>query len=235
MCGEKPLKRSLNALPIGSPPRVRGKASKSSVTPSSKRITPACAGKRRGFPRGLCAFQDHPRVCGEKKEIALHNNAKEGSPPRVRGKGNDLADCDGFVRITPACAGEGSGRPGRRATCRDHPRVCGEKTKKGDLTCRLIGSPPRVRGKVAGNGRSVEDERITPACAGKSHLRLGGRQAGEGHPRVCGEKIQDTPKHVGVTGSPPRVRGKGARSFMTRQRNRITPACAGKRTLWRAS
>ena len=66
VCGEKFRARLCLSIFRGSPPRVRGKAFPSMCAPSTFRITPACAGKRR-FCCRLCRFvQDHPRVCGEK-------------------------------------------------------------------------------------------------------------------------------------------------------------------------
>jgi hypothetical protein len=48
----------------------------------------------------------------------------------VRGKvKSTLAPLDA-VRIIPACAGKSSGRASRKIMPKDHPRVCGEKTKK---------------------------------------------------------------------------------------------------------
>ena len=69
-------------------------------------ITPACAGKRPGFPGFLLSYRDHPRVCGEKHRKEGAQNDAQGSPPRVRGK-----VCAGswlllLLRITPACAGK---------------------------------------------------------------------------------------------------------------------------------
>ena len=50
----------------GSPPRARGEAAHGTKSTEKIRITPACAGRRRGFH--CCPFpcQDHPRVRGEK-------------------------------------------------------------------------------------------------------------------------------------------------------------------------
>ena len=54
----------------------------------------------------------------------------EGSPPRMRGKDfGDLAESS-FVRITPAHAGKRAFRVIASKQSRDHPRACGEKTKK---------------------------------------------------------------------------------------------------------
>ena len=94
---------------------------------------------------------------------------------------------------------------------------------------RIVGSPPRVRGKAA-NGSSWGNQMgITPACAGKSlrsHLR---ETVHRDHPRVCGEKVAALCVEPLVQGSPPRVRGKDTVTSHDREAVGITPACAGKR------
>ena len=151
-------------------------------------ITPACAGKsftQNFVPRGL---EDHPRVCGEKYTHQQHSFLTQGSPPRVRGKAFLAGAHIYHYRITPACAGKSLASFRMRTTSKDHPRVCGEKS--GILWVRgiFLGSPPRVRGKDFKIIDSYIEDRITPACAGKSffcfvfHIYL------QDHPRVCGEK-----------------------------------------------
>ena len=71
---------------------------------------------------------------------------------------------------------------------RDHPRVCGEKTSVYDALTWLLGSPPRVRGKVPTMSILNPFLRITPACAGKSTMLEIGDRPFYDHPRVCGEK-----------------------------------------------
>ena len=94
------------------------------------------------------------------------------------------------------------------------------------------GSPPRVRGKGTARINGVVSGRITPACAGKSLLRVVGQcyepgitpaRAGKrfqfvlrlhapgDYPRVCGEKDKVAEKAQHLRGSPPHVRGKGSR------------------------
>ncbi len=64
-CGENFLISALICPFEGSPPRVRGKLSKTTCETPLHRITPARAGKTdfvyRSTPRG----KDHPRACGE--------------------------------------------------------------------------------------------------------------------------------------------------------------------------
>ena len=127
VCGEKLISNTGSRIPMGSPPRVRGKVWRTVAAAGDPGITPACAGKRG---RGRAARErrgDHPRVCGEKVKRDGGAAAPPGSPPRVRGKGADLDPARQAAGITPACAGKSWPCAARRRWCRDHPRVCGEK------------------------------------------------------------------------------------------------------------
>ena len=136
---------------LGSPPPMRGKDCSHMILRYSTRITPAYAGKRR---YGSCAngtARDHPRLCGEKFASPAPRVNGIGSPPPMRGKGCHVVFLSFHFRITPAYAGKspflfsicgggtGSPPPMRGKVCRydrphtaarDHPRLCGEKTKK---------------------------------------------------------------------------------------------------------
>ena len=147
-------------------------------------------------------------MCGEKDIVAPLYWWKEGSPPRVRGKGSIITLSVGSAGITPACAGKRTFFVAFRVLRQDHPRVCGEK----DLQCFLIGfetgSPPRVRGKDYREDASRIRTGITPACAGKSGLGRELPTHDQDHPRVCGEKLSGAFFSLSRLGSPPRVRGK---------------------------
>ena len=187
---------------------MRGKARQSTFIKYTSRITPACAGKSHRQASNLYVIQDHPRVCGEKSP---HITSMKSS-----------------FRITPACAGK---RLVNRCKCgryRDHPRVCGEKIASIVFPIHCLGSPPRVRGKAYYECPYCQGHRITPACAGKSHLFLDVVSAFEDHPRVCGEKMLGRGVVQLPMGSPPRVRGKASFYHVHTSYDRITPACAGK-------
>ena len=49
---------------------------------------------------------------------------------------------------------------------------------------------------------------VSPAYAGKSHLRQRPAQGPQDHPRVCGEKLYTPCVIAPSVGSPPRMRGK---------------------------
>ena len=110
MCGEKAYTGPARCKAAGSPPRMRGKVQPVQLVHDALGITPAYAGKR-----GI-------RLAVDSKTI--------GSPPHVRGK-----ECVNSARklpvgITPAYAGKRKRKTGLRRQAQDHPRVCGEKTKK---------------------------------------------------------------------------------------------------------
>ena len=67
LCGEKLAGSRLLQENLGSPPPMRGKGSGSRCRCSSRRITPAYAGKSRRHLKLLLEIEDHPRLCGEKR------------------------------------------------------------------------------------------------------------------------------------------------------------------------
>ena len=89
-------------------------------------------------------------------------------------------------------------------------------------------SPPRMRGKVWLHQKPGRVPGITPAYAGKSQRTAFPVAGGQDHPRVCGEKHRRTPYGRSLSGSPPRMRGKGAFELLDCQLDGITPAYAGK-------
>ena len=237
-------------MSVGSPPHVRGKVACANSILACNRITPACAGKRALIRRSSYFGRDHPRMCGEKAFRCGRYRCRVGSPPHVRGKGAVRAAGLDDLRITPACAGKSSFLSGCTRMPRDHPRMCGEKSKQIPRLFYKLGSPPHVRGKEYLGGGRYHVNRITPACAGKSlpclHLRffargspphVRGKVADTGtnkghfldHPRMCGEKYMGVPTKVKKPGSPPHVRGKDAKLAGDLDYTGITPACAGKR------
>ena len=65
--------------------------------------------------------------------------------------------------------------------------MCGENFTIEENAEKFLGSPPRVRGKLALRTEADIYVRITPACAGKTDYEYKGRHRFGDHPRVCGE------------------------------------------------
>ena len=171
----------------GSPPRMRGKQSMFHLFNQHEGITPAYAGKTRSKgARNLHAW-DHPRVCGENNAAAPDKLLLMGSPPRVRGKQHSRLMLIRLLGITPACAGKTTAQACKDTPTRDHPRVCGENQSADCVLLAILGSPPRVRGKLELHAEIVKHFGITPACAGKTTGCPYGSLPSWDHPRVCGE------------------------------------------------
>ena len=166
-------------------------------------------------------------MCGEQVSLCTRYPHRLGSPPRVRGTEFGAKYALNPLRITPACAGNSVLADMEKHVAMDHPRVCGEQWSSAAALRCLLGSPPRVRGTVGESKEKLAQNRITPACAGnRLRYRCMSGMVGD-HPRVCGE--QRSPAHAPgqPPGSPPRVRGTGAKEVTMTDLKRITPACAG--------
>ena len=75
-----------------------------------------------------------------------------------------------WFRITPAYAGKSQFARRFQQREQDHPRVCGEKQGQQILYHAVVGSPPRMRGKVRPLNVLKQGMLITPAYAGKSPM-----------------------------------------------------------------
>ena len=146
----------------------------------------------------------------------------------MRGKGRLSCSADRPNRITPAYAGKSQGCHQCRLSCKDHPRVCGEKASAAHTLQFYGGSPPRMRGKAQQVVGGYAEKGITPAYAGKSGEQFPAWRVLQDHPRVCGEKCFSSSSLKYSSGSPPRMRGKGKDVARCRTKSRITPAYAGK-------
>ena len=188
MRGEKSGPGS-SPLPMrGSPPRARGEAHPVLYYAATPRITPACAGRSRGYQGDEGRRWDHPRVRGEKHHLFHRGQNRLGSPPRARGEDKVKHRRIRLGGITPACAGRSRAWHKEHGKDTDHPRVRGEKTRFPLLPFPLPGSPPRARGEVAYVAENERVARITPACAGRSQTGAGNLRSARDHPRVRGEK-----------------------------------------------
>ena len=112
---------------------------------------------------------DHPRGCGENATSASIKTIIIGSPPRMRGKHENLSANSHGSRITPADAGKTRPKVRYNITVKDHPRGCGENPNFFTLNYGVAGSPPRMRGKQSQTLTCGSCNRITPADAGKTH------------------------------------------------------------------
>ena len=147
-CGENLKPHLAAAFGAGSPPRMRGKLSLFSGIVRITGITPADAGKTR-FCGGLSARpEDHPRGCGENYPSMFFKSWFVGSPPRMRGKLMPTLYQLSDKGITPADAGKTKIKEHKLTIMWDHPRGCGENAAHKWAYQTVMGSPPRMRGKL---------------------------------------------------------------------------------------
>ena len=130
VCGEHSILNAAARASTGSSPRVRGTPRATLRSSTRFGIIPACAGNTTRHNRACIAVRDHPRVCGEHCGYYDRGYHPPGSSPRVRGT---LSACGHQAEepgIIPACAGNTLASHEGLRHARDHPRVCGEHTKK---------------------------------------------------------------------------------------------------------
>ena len=106
-------------------------------------------------------------------------------------RGKEVMECQQIRKegITPAYAGKSDYLTLSAVRARDHPRICGEKTRCGSAPWAGTGSPPHMRGKVVSMVKIEVTIGITPAYAGKSSSGRTLYSMNEDHPRICGEKL----------------------------------------------
>ena len=207
VCGERLSNHEAVAYSGGSSPRVRGTGYPLIKAGSRIRFIPACAGNGLLTQQLNMPTPVHPRVCGERGTLAPLAGRGVGSSPRVRGTGHSRARHAGSGRFIPACAGNGKG-PMLSIKCHAvHPRVCGERDRRGCQRHGGGGSSPRVRGTVGPPHGAHLALRFIPACAGNGYVLVVVCTAITVHPRVCGERA-------------------GCSAEFARRR-RFIPACAG--------
>ena len=147
---------------------MRGKLHQHFVAFVKHWITPADAGKTLVFLDFRRNLEDHPRGCGENKAAKSIFAAANGSPPRMRGKLCAVCVKLSLPGITPADAGKTDSCNISYGAAWDHPRGCGENFAAFLRAARTLGSPPRMRGKLANAELIKLAVRITPADAGKT-------------------------------------------------------------------
>ena len=169
MGGEKNKELEGVWLPMGSPPRRRGKVVHCAAVRALRGIT--------------------PRVGGEKPFLFCGGSSDSGSPPHRRGKVRRIRENLERVGITPAWAGKSWQSGNRLCFTWDHPRMGGEKSFSISSTYCATGSPPRRQGKANWHCVRRPALRITPAQAGKRTRSWRAYGCPWNHPRVGGEKF----------------------------------------------
>ncbi len=145
-CGDDLARQRAGPWYRGSPPRMRGRLGEHQYSPRARRLTPANAGTTPDRVRDAC-FQ-------------------EGSPPRMRGRQPRQQTVPTVERLTPANAGTTSAHLFDGAYTGAHPRECGDDAIVDRTAGRVVGSPPRMRGRRQWLAVVHVTLGLTPANAG---------------------------------------------------------------------
>ena len=89
-----------------------------------------------------------------------------------------------------------------------------------------LGSPPRVRSRLAEVAIQLGNIGITSACAEQTSMILSSSSATGDHLRVCGADLREIGQETAQQGSPPRVRSRRWCAGHSYHRQGITSACA---------
>ena len=193
---------------LETPPLTRGRRSRTSRSRSSRRNTPAYAGKTRAPECRSRSRRKHPRLRGEDSTASRRTPSRAETPPLTRGR--------------PSL------RPISLERSRKHPRLRGEDDCRTAGLLNVVETPPLTRGRPRDPFWRDFTDRNTPAYAGKTHWHSSKPQTHWKHPRLRGEdKIADANVTTGKE-TPPLTRGRRRRSQVRPLLSRNTPAYAGK-------
>ena len=227
VCGEHRCSPDGLGVEPGSSPRMRGARSIAKTKLVVFGIIPAYAGSTRSSRAPVCSLRDHPRVCGEHMERSNNSELRAGSSPRMRGalcRGRSLSKRTGII---PAYTGSTNRVTISMSSVRDHPRICGEHSRRTYRGGAPRGSSPRMRGAHAAHRDGRLGGGIIPAYAGSTITDGRADVWARDHPRVCGEHLVFTPPVSFALGSSPRMRGALRGCEVERDHAGIIPAYAG--------
>ena len=170
MCGERVVPGGNHDMLSGSSPHVRGTLLKRQPRPHPVRFIPACAGNAAWVQCSSSGTSVHPRMCGERVELADTEPVKVGSSPHVRGTPLAANRQAGSIRFIPACAGNARWRHSLASRPSVHPRMRGERAAPCPCRSSRAGSSPHARGTHGRVLVSDPQRRFIPACAGNAEI-----------------------------------------------------------------
>ncbi len=172
------------------------------------RFTPTRVGKTPSPRRSRSAETVHPHACGEDSPGFHAYWSPAGSPPRVWGRLWNRFGSWMPCRFTPTRVGKTTSTARLLISGAVHPHACGEDRATKQSRFPLVGSPPRVWGRLSRGGTNAMSNRFTPTRVGKTLSISPSNQATKVHPHACGEDLRLGDRRQHDHGSPPRVWGR---------------------------
>ena len=167
-CGENLFSDGDSVRLQGSSPRMRGKPRGRACGLPRRRLIPAHAGKTPTSRDHGRQSPAHPRACGENDQLSGHLRRVRGSSPRMRGKLPDGHNHVFHAGLIPAHAGKTKNVSNTQVKIRAHPRACGENSPVQGQRVPVLGSSPRMRGKLFPCRNRHLTSGLIPAHAGKT-------------------------------------------------------------------
>ena len=119
-----------------------------------------------------------------------------GSSPHARGPLICKEHCKALSRIIPACAGSTWPPVPSRTWCWDHPRMRGVHFCLSLVLDARSGSSPHARGPLMLWLIYAPLQRIIPACAGSTQVKIVAACNMRDHPRMRGVHLKKAPKNA---------------------------------------
>ena len=205
--GERALRKELDDVRYGSPPRERGTLYAIVRRHELTRFIPARAGNAAARDGHLSDLSVHPRASGERAGSQMTGAGRSGSSPRERGTQSATSSCRSFTTV--------------------HPRASGERLERHGPNSGFDGSSPRERGTPRASAPGASMRRFIPARAGNAAAWRPPAPPRPVHPRASGERAISAPWAWPVAGSSPRERGTRPGHVGEGDVDRFIPARAG--------
>ena len=153
---------------VGSSPRIRGKLLPHPGRHDRRGLTPAHTGKTSRLQHTLNIHRAHPRTYGENRMMSFATGRIAGSSPHIRGKLRLVAFVISFGGLIPAHTGKTQSVLAGMRLSGAHPRAYGENSRLSSRRVHLLGSSPRIRGKLLASSAGLGAVGLIPAHTGKT-------------------------------------------------------------------
>ena len=158
--------------PLGSSPLARGTRHIIMALSTFLRLIPARAGNTKIGVMDSGYLSAHPRSRGEHALSSQKEDYPGGSSPPVLGTRHPILSQPSRARLIPARAGNTKQVPAAASGARAHPRSRGEHVIAGENFGITTGSSPLARGTCVVPVAIACGERLIPARAGNTSIRL---------------------------------------------------------------
>ena len=213
---------------MGSSPLTRGKRGGELHPVDLVRLIPAHAGKTTISKLLSTENRAHPRSRGENALLLSSVVWVGGSSPLTRGKPWCKPRLPRRLGLIPAHAGKTLLTKYPLPNLTAHPRSRGENGSAMSRLSTYTGSSPLTRGKQRLSLTRRVHDRLIPAHAGKTGIKLEATASVKAHPRSRGENLVFRGSLTSSVGSSPLTRGKLRSHAEADPAPGLIPAHAGK-------